>query len=129
MKLTNKLLLLFFTILCCNGSLLAQFKSDLRKANKEYELHAYNLAVKSYLEALSRRPDDVEALSKIGDSYRHLNQMEEAERYYARAVNLKDLEPIRRLEYGHVLKAQSLCFKHRFCESTAKCHVHLYSYK
>ena len=105
MKLTNKLLLLFFTILCCNGSLLAQFKSDLRKANKEYELHAYNLAVKSYLEALSRRPDDVEALSKIGDSYRHLNQMEEAERYYARAVNLKDLEPIRRLEYGHVLKA------------------------
>jgi Tol biopolymer transport system component len=105
MKLTNKLLLLFFAVLLSNSSLFAQFRSDLRKANKEYELHAYNLAIKSYLEALARRPDDVEALSRIADSYRHLNQMEEAERYYALALNQKDVEPIHRLEYGHVLKA------------------------
>jgi tetratricopeptide (TPR) repeat protein len=106
MKLTNKIFLLTLIILCNTGVAFAQFRNDLRRANKEYELHAYNLAIKSYLEALSRRPDDVEALSKIADSYRQLNQMEEAERYYARAVTQRDVEAIRRLEYGMVLKAQ-----------------------
>lgn len=105
MKLTHKLLLFLLALLLNSCAITAQFRSDLRKANKEYELHAYNLAVKSYLEALSRRPDDVEALSKIADSYRHLNQMEESERYYSRAVTQRDVEPIRKLEYGHVLKA------------------------
>lgn len=105
MKLTNKLLLFLLAIILNSCAITAQFRSDLRKANKEYELHAFNSAVKSYLEALNRRPDDVEALSKIADSYRHLNQMEEAEKYYARAVAQRDVEPIHKLEYGHVLKA------------------------
>ncbi len=105
-KSTNKSFLLFLlAMLFSSGVAMAQFRTDLRRANKEYELHAYNLAIKSYLEALGRRPDDVEALSKIADSYRHLNQMEEAEKHYARAMTQRDVEPIRKLEYGHVLKA------------------------
>jgi len=104
MKLTNTILC-FTLLLFVNSSLFAQFRGDLRKANKEYELHAYNLAIKSFREALDRRPEDVEALSKIADSYRHLNQLEEAEKYYVRAVSKKDVEPMRKLEYAHVLKS------------------------
>lgn len=104
MKLPTKILLCFLVLLL-HGTAFAQFKTDLRKANKEYELHAYNLAIKSYREALDRRPDDTEALSKIADSYRHLNQLEEAARYYESAIKKKDVEPLRKREYGHVLKS------------------------
>lgn len=81
------------------------FNNNLRKANKQYELHAYNLAISSYQEVLERRPRDTEALSKTADSYRHLNQMTEAATYYARAMQQNDVEPIYKLQYGHVLKA------------------------
>lgn len=103
MKKINKLLL-YALLFLAQGTAFAQFRNDLRKANKDYELHAYNLAIRSFREALDRRPDDTEALSKIADSYRHLNQLEEAEKFYVRAVAKKDVEPIRKLEYGHVLK-------------------------
>jgi hypothetical protein len=83
----------------------AQFRSTMRTANKQYDINAYNLAVQSYLSALERRPDDPEALGKIADSYRHLNMMEEAARYYAQAVRQRDINKQHFLEFGHVLKA------------------------
>lgn len=83
----------------------AQFRSSMRTANKQYDINAYNLAVQSYLAALERRPDDAEALGKIADSYRHLNMMEEAARYYAQAVRQRDVNKQHFLEFGHVLRA------------------------
>lgn len=83
----------------------AQFRTAIRTANKQYDINAYNLAVQSYLNALERRPDDPEALGKIADSYRHLNMMEDAARYYAQAVRQRDVNKQHYLEFGHVLKA------------------------
>jgi hypothetical protein len=77
----------------------------MRTANKQYDISAYNLAVESYLKALDRRPDDAEALGKVADSYRHLNQMEDAARYYAQAVRKQDVNKRHYLEFGHVLKS------------------------
>lgn len=85
----------------------AQFRSEMRTANKEYELQAYNLAIESYRRALSRRPTDVEALSRIADSYRMLNQMQTAHTYYQQAVRERRVEPKTILEHAHVLKALS----------------------
>ena len=83
----------------------AQFRSEMRTANKEYELKAFNQAVESYKRALARRPDDVTALSRIADSYRMLNQMQTAHGYYARAVREKRVQPETILEHAHVLKS------------------------
>ena len=83
----------------------AQFRSEMRTANKEYELKAYNLAVESYKRALARRPDDVTALSRIADSYRMLNQMQTSHGYYARAVRERRVKPETILEHAHVLKS------------------------
>ncbi|MEM9526454.1 MAG: hypothetical protein AAGA31_07585, partial [Bacteroidota bacterium] len=85
----------------------AQFRSEMRTANKEYELQAYNLAIESYRRALARRPTDVEALSRIADSYRMLNQMQTAHTYYQQAVRERKVEPKTILEHAHVLKALS----------------------
>ncbi|MEM7575540.1 MAG: SPOR domain-containing protein [Bacteroidota bacterium] len=96
------LLLLF---LLSSLPLQAQFRSAMRTANKEYEIHAYNLAIQHYQEALERRPSDVEALSKIADSYRHLNQMVRANEFYTRAVAERRVSAETRLQHAHVLKA------------------------
>ncbi|MEM9930338.1 MAG: carboxypeptidase regulatory-like domain-containing protein, partial [Bacteroidota bacterium] len=83
----------------------AQFRSEMRTANKEYELKAYNLAIESYKKALARRPTDVTALSRIADSYRMLNQMQTSHGYYQQAVREKRVQPNTILEHAHVLKS------------------------
>ncbi|GJM34123.1 MAG: hypothetical protein DHS20C18_31240 [Saprospiraceae bacterium] len=77
----------------------------MRKANTQYDLHAFNLAIPTYKEALDKRPDSGEALSKLADCYRHLNQMEDAAMIYAQAVRMKDIDKIHILNYGQVLKS------------------------
>ena len=83
----------------------AQFRSEMRTANRAYELKAFNTAIESYKNALARRPSDVEALSRIADSYRMLNQMQTAHGYYQQAVRERKVEPNTILEHAHVLKS------------------------
>lgn len=83
----------------------AQFRSEMRTADKEYELKAFNLAIESYKKALARRPTDVEALSRIADSYRMLNQMQTAHGYYQQATREKKVTKETLLEHAHVLKS------------------------
>ena len=81
------------------------FKSLLRKANTQYELHAYNLAIGSYQAALEKKPDNIEAKGKMADCYRRLNQMEQAATIFAEVCRDKEVDKIYILMYGHVLKA------------------------
>lgn len=101
----SKALSLCLLALFLSLSASAQFKSLMRKANKQYELGAFNQAVDTYQEALERRPEDPEALGNLADCYRHLNDMMEAAKYYTRAVAQKKVEARHILNYGHVLKA------------------------
>ena len=101
----KRLVLLLTLAMCSTVPLHAQFRSLLKKANKQYDLHAFNLAIKSYRDALRRRPDNTEALAKLADCYRHLNQMREAERWYAQAVKQRKVDPQYIFNYARVLKA------------------------
>jgi len=98
MRITLKILPLALALLL-SVSLFAQ-----RKANKQYEIEAYNLAVESYLNYLDRNPTDGEAMARLADSYRHLNILEDAAEWYERAVQQMDIDPIHYLNYGKVLK-------------------------
>ena len=104
MRNHSRILLLVFVILA-GVPLQAQFRSAMRTANKEYELHAYNLAIESYKAALAKRPDDREALARIANSYRMLNQMQTAHNYYQQAVRDRRVDENVILEHAHVLKA------------------------
>ncbi|MCB0562804.1 MAG: carboxypeptidase regulatory-like domain-containing protein [Phaeodactylibacter sp.] len=59
---------------------------QLSRANKDYEMGAFNLAVRGYLELLEKRPANHEAMLQLADSYRFLNQMEEARSWYERVL-------------------------------------------
>lgn len=104
MKVSKVLLFTFFALFI-GVSASAQFRSLMKKANKEYELNAYNQAIETYKQALERRPDDPEALGNMADCYRYLNEMMEAAKYYARSIAQKKVEARHILNYAHVLKA------------------------
>jgi len=106
MGISRKVFLMVVASLLCLPSYAQLFKTNLKKANKYYELHAYKQAIPEYLDALKRNKDDIEALSKLADSYRYLNQLEEAAQHYARAINI-DRDKVERsqiINYAHVLK-------------------------
>lgn len=94
-----------FLIFCFSLGLSAQKKGDLQQANKEYDLHAYNLAIKSYRKALDKDPDNVAALSGIADCYRHLGQMTESANWYKKAIQLPGVDPVNLFQYGKTLMA------------------------
>ncbi len=93
----------FVLLSLCGHMAFAQ--RGLKKANKQYELKAFSLAAQSYKNVLDRSPNVLEAIYKLADCYRHLNQMEEAAKWYERAVQFKEVPPPVYLQYGHVLKA------------------------
>ncbi len=97
-----KFAILIFIFSLCYSNSYAQ--SSLRKANKQYELYAFNLAIKSYQKVLERQPKNAEALGKIADCYRHLNRFEEAEKWYNQLMTLRNVDNVYFLQFGKVLK-------------------------
>ncbi len=85
--------------------LAGQYRADLRTADKEFELHAYHLAIASYQRVLSVRPDDEGALSRIAQSYQMLNKLDSAQFYFQRAVSGRRVIPEVLLAYAQTLKS------------------------
>lgn len=111
MQIIKNLLLALFIIASCFPAF-SQSRSKLKKADKQYELRAFNLAIENYTAVLGKRNDDPDAMGNLADSYRHLNQMIEAEKWYAKLVdryrNAGRSDKINSkhfLNYGLVLKA------------------------
>lgn len=106
LKLTMKkgagLFSLLFALLLSSHVLHAQ--PALKRANKQYELGTFSLAVQSYKEFLSKNPDNAEANAKLADSYRHLNQQEKALPHYQAAVSSPDVQDIYIFQYGLTLQ-------------------------
>ncbi|MEO0779596.1 MAG: tetratricopeptide repeat protein, partial [Bacteroidota bacterium] len=100
---TKTLALLLLSLLLADA---VPAQSMLKKANKEFELYAFNLAIKSYRKVLEKDPNNTEALSRLADCYRHLNEMEEAATWYLRALDREGVDPVNLFYYGQVLKAQ-----------------------
>ncbi len=100
------LLLLPTLALILLSSVSLEAQNDLKKANKQYELGAYNLAVRSYLTILQKEPKNGEVLAKLADSYRYLNNMDEAAKWYRKAIQISGVDPIHIFEFANVLKAQ-----------------------
>jgi len=76
---------------------------DLQRADKQYDLYAYNLALKTYEEVLKIQPNNAHALARTGDAYFQLNRPEDALPWYDQAVKRQDAEPEALLNYGKAL--------------------------
>ncbi|MES2139210.1 MAG: OmpA family protein [Bacteroidota bacterium] len=88
-------------LLICTSSF-----AQLEKANKYYDNKEYSLAIKQY-ENILKNDESPEALEKIANSYRLIKNYQQAQLYYARLMNQKNINPINHLYYGMVLKSNN----------------------
>ncbi|MEO6760554.1 MAG: tetratricopeptide repeat protein, partial [Saprospiraceae bacterium] len=90
----------------CAATLLSAqstFSEDLQRADKQYDLYAYNLALRTYEEVLKVQPNNAHALARTGDCYFQLNRPEDALPWYDKAAKRPEVEPISLLHYGKTL--------------------------
>lgn len=92
-------------LLCAASRLFAQntISDDLLRADKQFNLYAYNLALKTYKDVLKKDANNGRALARIADCYFQLNQPEESLSWYARAVEQREPNSDVQLRYGKAL--------------------------
>ena len=82
---------------------------DVQKAYDAYEAMKYSEAIELLKEAYTEvrgREDKAEVLYMTAESYRNINDYENAERYYERAIKVGYKEPEAILKRGDMFKAQ-----------------------
>ncbi|MEM7105358.1 MAG: carboxypeptidase regulatory-like domain-containing protein [Bacteroidota bacterium] len=99
----NKWLLAAFLLLF-SVSMQAQ-STQLLKANKYYDLYAFNLAIDYYLDFLKTDPDNTTAITRLADCYRHTGNLERASYWYSKAVAQPDRTAESVFDYATVLKS------------------------
>lgn len=92
-------------LICIAAGLTAQtsVKEDILRADKQFDLYAYNLALRTYEQVLKQEPNNAHALARTGDCYFQLNRPQEALSWYDRAVVRNEVEPDVMFRYGKAL--------------------------
>ncbi len=98
-KLITLLLFIVFTFVS-----IAQ--PGVGKADKEFDLSAYQKASSSYLKELKKNPNDGNLMVKLATSYLMINEMDEAVRWFEKASKIQVLRAETLLNYGKALQAQ-----------------------
>lgn len=95
---------------------------DLLRADKQFDLYAYNLALKTYKQVLDKDANNAHALARVADCYFQLNKPEESLSWYARAVQLRRPDSDVQLRYGKALmmKGDYAQAKKQFLEYAAQ---------
>ena len=91
----------------CTASLLFAQKSPinelLTRADRQYDLYSYNLAIQTYEQALKEEKSNAHALARIGDCNFQLNHPEKAVEWYQKAQNTYNMESDVPLRLGKAL--------------------------
>jgi Putative Zn-dependent protease, contains TPR repeats len=75
----------------------------LTRADRQYEVNSYNLAIQTYEEALKQEKSNAQALSRIGDCHFQLHRPEQAVEWYKKALNTYNMPPDLPLRLGKAL--------------------------
>lgn len=80
--------------------------TDLQKADKYYELYAFQEAIKYYEKALANRPINYDAASRLAESYRQLGNLSKAREWYVKTVENPNVDPVDIFYYAQVLRSE-----------------------
>lgn len=84
-------------------------QKDIRKADKQLELKAYDLAIKNYESYLEHNPDNAYAQVKLAEAFRQTNDLMKAIFWYEKALSIdSNLDIEYQLNYAHSLKKLGL---------------------
>ncbi len=92
-----------FTCFAAGVTAQTSVTEDLMRADKQFDLYAYNLALRTYEQVLKQDPNNAHALARTGDCYFQLNRPQEALTWYDRAVLRSEVEPDAMFRYGKAL--------------------------
>jgi peptidoglycan-associated lipoprotein len=99
-------IVIFFTTLLAVAACTPKSNKLFTKAEKEYNMAAYQTAIEYYQEAIAKGYNErSEANFKIAESYKKSNRLHEAEQYYAKAISSKTKEEEAVFWYAASLKA------------------------
>ena len=102
--ITRKLQLL---VLLCLVSLSTTLTAQkiIKKANKQFELRAYDKAYDTYIKALEKYPERNVLKLQIAECLRRTNKVLESKEWYEIAMSNADVPMAYNLFYGHLLKS------------------------
>ncbi len=80
-------------------------EENLRRADKQFNLYAYNLALTTYKSVVEAQPTNTYALGRLADCLVQLNRPDEALAWYDRATGQNDVQPDVFLHFGQALMA------------------------
>jgi outer membrane protein OmpA-like peptidoglycan-associated protein/tetratricopeptide (TPR) repeat protein len=103
-----KYTLITLPFLLFGASLFAQ-SLTLKQADDAMRELDYMTAIVLYQQVLQKEEDNPSAVANIAECYRKINDKENAETWYARAVRLPNAKPVYRLYYGMMLQANGKC--------------------
>lgn len=78
-------------------------RSLYKKGVKNYDKMAYNLAIDNFEKYLMKNDEPADAKIKLADSYRLVNDMPNAEKWYSKVVALPESQPIHMFYYAKAL--------------------------
>ncbi len=78
-------------------------EETLARANKQFELNAFNLALRTYEQVLKEQPNNTQALARSGDCYFYLNRPQDALSWYERALQSDPSPSEVMFRYGRAL--------------------------
>ncbi|MFN0216971.1 MAG: hypothetical protein ACKVT2_22155 [Saprospiraceae bacterium] len=94
-------------VFLCTASLLpaqsSTVKDLLSRADRQFDLNSYNLAIQTYELVLKEQKTNARALARIGDCNVQLNRPEKAVEWYQKAQNTYNMEADVPLRLGHAL--------------------------
>ncbi len=76
----------------------------INRADERYEKEFFADAISIYQKVAQYNDSNLHVISKLADSYRMVNDFENAERWYARAVSFDNTDPIMFFYYAEMLK-------------------------
>ena len=101
--ITRKLQLLVLIFMVSLSTTLTAQKI-IKKANKQFELRAYDKAYDSYIKALEKYPERNVLKLQIAECLRRTNKVLESKEWYEIAMTSTDVPVVYNLYYGHLLK-------------------------
>jgi cell division septation protein DedD len=93
-------------LLCISSALFAQKSTVtelLTRADRQFDLYAYNLAIQTYEQVLQEEKSNAHALARIGDCHYQLNNPDRAVEWYQKAQNTYKMEADVPLRLGKAL--------------------------
>jgi cell division septation protein DedD/tetratricopeptide (TPR) repeat protein len=76
---------------------------DLARADKQFDLYAYNLALRTYDQILQKDPKNTHAMARMADCHFQLNRPQESLTYYDKALQLGASDPAIKFHYATAL--------------------------